>query len=284
VEHPVAEALPAMQELASRTWTPEARHHPGQLAWSAAYALPQELDHGPVALWTAGTEVVAWAWREEPGWVEVCVDPARPELVDAVARWAVAEGPVATAVLETERHVVDGLLAAGWERAGESAWFTHHLLDLAALRPVPETPGYTFRAVRPGEAATRAACHRAAWSPTSKVSTRAYERLMRTPPYRADLDWVALDTAGEMVASCCTWLDATTGVALIEPVGCREDHRGRGLAGAVSLAALHAARDAGARLGLVCPRGDEGYPAPARLYRRLGFRPGPRTIGLRHPG
>ncbi len=36
IEH----ALPRMQELASRLWSRAARHHPGQLAWSAAYGEP----------------------------------------------------------------------------------------------------------------------------------------------------------------------------------------------------------------------------------------------------
>ena len=156
------------------------------------------------------------------------------------------------------------------------------LPHLAALA-TPRVDGYTLRHVEPGEAAVRAACHRDAWSATSKVSTSAYERLMRTPPYRHDLDWVAVDDTGRMVASVCVWLDPVTGVALVEPVGCVPEHRGRGLAGAVSAAALAAARDAGAITGLVCPRGDDGYPVPMRVYQRIGFEPGARTITLVRP-
>ena len=47
---PIAEALPAMQALASRLWTPDARHHPGQLAWSFAYGPPEVLHHGPAVV------------------------------------------------------------------------------------------------------------------------------------------------------------------------------------------------------------------------------------------
>ena len=64
IELPIARALPAMQALASRLWTPEARHHPGQLAWSYAYAEPEALGHGPAALLDRDEEVVAWAWAE----------------------------------------------------------------------------------------------------------------------------------------------------------------------------------------------------------------------------
>ena len=109
------------------------------------------------------------------------------------------------------------------------------------------------------------------------MSAGAYRRLMATSPYRADLDRVAVTEEGEMVASCCVWLDEPSGVALVEPVGCQPAHRRRGLAGAVSLAALHAARAAGATTGLVRPRGDDDYPEPGRVYRGIGFVPGPRS-------
>lgn len=281
----IDEALPAMQALASRIWTPASRHHPGQLAWSARYALPEELGHGPVELFHVGGEVVAWAWAEAHDWLELCIDPAHPAVVGAAIDWFLDGSPgrtVRTMALEAEQHVLDGLTAAGFE-VEDQPWFTHHQLDLALLGEVPRVVGYTFRHVERAEADARAACHRAAWAPpggTSKVSGEAYRRLMGTAPYRPGLDWVAVDEAGVMVASCLVWLDEQTGVALVEPVGCVPEHRGRGLAGAVSLAALHAARTAGATTGLVCPRGDEGYPVPQRVYQRLGFVPGARTLTL----
>ena len=47
------------------------------------------------------------------------------------------------------------------------------------------------------------------------------------------------------------------------------------------MAALAAAARAGATSALVCPRGDDDHPGPARVYRRLGFEPGARTVTLR---
>jgi GNAT superfamily N-acetyltransferase len=286
----IDEALPAMQELASRLWSPESRHHPGQLAWSARYALPEELDHGPVELFRdRHGRVVGWAWVESPDWLELCVDPGRPDVVDDAVAWFLDVGvgeTLRTMVLEAEQHLLAGLAQAGF-RLEDQPWFTHHHLDLARLADVPVVAGYRFRHVEPEEADRRAACHRAAWSPpggSSRVSTAAYRRLMATPPYRPDLDWVAVDADGVMVASCLAWLDPRTGVALVEPVGCAPEHRGRGLAEAVSLAALHAARRSGGTTGLVCPRGDDGYPAPQRIYRRMGFEPGARTLTLARPG
>jgi len=289
-ELPVADALPAMQALASRLWTPETRHHPGQLAWSYAYGEPDALGHGPAALLDRDGEVVAWAWAESDDWLELCVDPTALDAGEAAVTWflerAGGEVAVRTMALDTEEHVFAILGRAGFLPEEETPWFTHHLLDLAELGDEPVVPGYTFRHVEPGEAAVRAACHRAAWSPpggTSQVTAAAYERLMRTPPYRHELDWVALDASGGMVASATVWLDPDTGVALVEPVGCTPEHRGRGLAGAVSVAALLAARAVGGRLGMVCPRGDEGYPVPMRVYQRLGFAPGARTVTFVRP-
>lgn len=260
-----------MQALASRLWSPESRHHPGQLAWSCAYGEPQVLDLGPAFLVDD-----AWAWLESLDWLEVCGTDRRA--VDAVVAAALVESAdeVTASTLETESVVIDVLADHGFVEI-ESPWFTHHHLDLADLPPVALPDGYAVRAVRPGEAEQRAAAHRAAWSPTSRVTTAAYERLMTTAPYRAGLDHVVVADDGEWVASCCVWLDTATGVALVEPVGCVEEHGGRGLAAAASVSALTAARDAGAITGLVCPRGDDDYPVPARLYRRIGFAPGART-------
>jgi GNAT superfamily N-acetyltransferase len=271
-------ALPEMHQVASRL-TPRSWQHPGQVSWSARYALPEVLEHGPVLVLRVDGEPVGWAWLESPAWVEWCVDPAYDGLAEQAVAWFLDEtdaATVRTSTLATEPHLVAALEAAGF--VGEpDLWFSQHTLDLAGLQPVPDVPGYTLRAVRPGEHEARAACHRASWSATSKVSGRAYERLMATPPYRPALDWVAVTPDGEMVASCCVWLDAASGIALVEPVGCHPEHRRRGLASAVSLAALHAAHAEGGTTGLVRPRGDDDSPEPGRVYRGIGFVPGPRT-------
>ncbi len=270
-------ALPRMQALVSEVWSTAARHHPGQLAWSAAYGEPAALDLGPVYVVDG-----AWAWLESPGWLEVC--GADPEAVRAVVDAALedCDAEVTTSTLETEDVVLAVLADVGFAEV-ESPWFTHHLLDLADLPPVRLPQGYAVRAVEPGEHEQRSAVHRNAWSATSLVTAKAYGRLMATPPYRAATDHVVMTDEGEWVASCCVWWDESTGVALVEPVGCVEEHRRRGLASAASVSALAAARELGATTGLVCPRGDDDYPAPARLYRSIGFEPGARTRTYRWP-
>ena len=107
--------------------------------------------------------------------------------------------------LDTEEHLIALLDRAGFAVEEDAPWFTHHFLDLAAV-PELHVTGYSLRHVEPGEAAARAACHRDAWSATSKVSTGAYERLMRTRPTATTSTgsrWTA--TAGWSRRCACGW-------------------------------------------------------------------------------
>ena len=91
--------------------------------------------------------------------------------------------------------------------------------------------------------------------------------------YRADLHVVVGAPDGSLAASCIAWFDPPTGVAAIEPLGVRAEHRNRGLAGAMCLHAARLVRDAGGHELVIHPRGDAAYPAPRNAYRRVGFEP-----------
>lgn len=227
--------------------------------------------------------LVGFGWAEADDWLELQVDPGRPEVAEEVLDWYEewSDAPSQSVMLMQGDPAEQACRAAGFAPESPAApFFRHHMLDLRELRPLPALAGYCLRHVEPDEAGARAVCHAAAWSDfgTSRVTGESYRALMAAWPYRADLDWVAVDENGQMVASALVWLDPSTGVGLVEPVGCVPEHRGRGLAGAVTLAALHALAEAGGRAAMVTPRGDAGYPGPMRLYQSLGFRPGHRTV------
>jgi RimJ/RimL family protein N-acetyltransferase len=234
-----------------------------------------------ISIWRAGGDVVGFGWAESPDWLELQVDPARPEVADEVLAWFEdwSEAPEQS-VLTMEDDVCGPALEEAGFAVDPAAWFfSHHVMDLAALPPLREVDGYHLRPVQPNEAEARAACHRAAWSDfgPSPVTGDAYAALMQVWPYRHELDWVAVDVTGQMVASALVWLDPSTGAGLVEPVGCVPAHRGHGLAGAATLAALHRLRELGGRLAVVSLRGDDDHPGPRRLYESLGFRPSART-------
>lgn len=274
-----------MQDLASRLWSPTSRFHPGQLAWSRYFRAvePATLDDGEaIAIWSDGDETVGFGWAEAPDWLELQVDPGRPDVAAELVEWfeEVSDAEIQSALVMEGDVAESALAAAGFEPDRDAPWFTHHTVDLADLPRVPDVEGYRFRHVERHEARERAAVHAASWSEfgPSKVDEQAYRQLMEAWPYRHDLDWVAVDAEGRMAASVLVWLDESHGAGLVEPVGCVPDHRGRGLAGAVTLAALRHLATLGATVGQVSPRGDDGYPAPQRLYRSLGFRPRARTV------
>jgi len=271
-----ADLLPKLQAVATRLWRPSTWQHAGQLAWSSAFVdVPT-----PAAAW----DDAAFGWLESPDWLELAVDPAQSRLVDDVVDWAVAHGagPLTTTVTEADAALVHGLVRRGFA-IEDGPYFSQLVLDLDHLPTMPPPTGYDVRPMRADELEARAACHRAAWSditPSSMTAGR-YRRVTEAPSYRRELDVVVQAGDGSLVASALVWVAGDA--ALIEPVGCVPAHRGRGLAGAATLEALTAAREYGARLGLVRPRGDDAYPVPARLYRALGFRPVTRSLTLVGP-
>jgi hypothetical protein len=74
-----------MQRLASRIWSHDSRHHPGQLSWSAYYG--EDLDLGPVELVRARGDLAGWAWAESDTWLEICVDPAHADVAPDLIGW-----------------------------------------------------------------------------------------------------------------------------------------------------------------------------------------------------
>src|SRR6478672_11426542 len=199
-----------MQAMASRLWSASSRFHPGQLAWSrhCRPVDPGSLDDGEgIAVWTDGAETVGFGWAEAPDWLELQVDPDRPDVAEEVIEWfeEVSDAETQSALVMEGDVAEKALAAAGFTPHPEDPWFTHHSLDLVDLPPVPALDGYRLRHVEPHEpqeARERAAVHAAAWSDVgpSKVDEQAYRQLMTVWPYRPDLDWVAVDAAGEMVA------------------------------------------------------------------------------------
>lgn len=277
--------LRRMQELARGRWGWSSRWHPGELAafwWEHGGPRPG----WRVATWTVGRRTVAWAWVRTPGRLDLQVDPAHLDVLPAVLEWFAADdgpGPRAVTVLDAETWLVDPLAEAGFRPAPDGPYFVHlrrGLGDLAA--PPPRPAGFTLRPVRGAEdAALRAALHSAAFGGT--VAAADYRALMADPSYRPELDRVVEASDGTPAAFCLGWLDATSGVVVLEPVGTDPRYRRLGLARAAVHATLAAATDQGATAARVCARGDDGAPAARATYESLGFRRYARNVRLVTP-
>jgi GNAT superfamily N-acetyltransferase len=271
--------LDDLLRFTQRIWSLNSRFHVGDIAWD--FGLTPQADPAlPMSLWSEDGEVAAWGVLGR-GTMSLLVDPARPELAEAVLDWgrALHGGDPEVVVLDQEKHLVHHLLGEGYTADPAGAFFLAHHLDLTDLPPVPDLPeGITIRPVRGEEDfAARVQVHRDVWAP-STFSEVHYRSMISRWPYRAEFDQVVAGPDGRFVAYVLGWYDEANRVGEFEPVGTVAEHRRQGLSRAVSLSVLHAFRAAGGTTALVYSRGDEGYPIPKQVYGALGFRPHARTV------
>ena len=288
--------LRVMQELVQRTWSLRSRCHIGDLAWERGMVVRQER-RWPTAIWEADGRTAAWSWvmlpddpeNDEAEWL-LCVDPVHPraeQIADEVIAWSIGaagQHRLATMILGTETHLAAGLSRHGFVASEDGPFFGYHRMSLSALPDLRLPAGYVARPVRGvGDIEARVRSHAVAWSEfgASSLTAAGYRQLMAASPYRADLDWVIEAPDGTWPANCLLWYDDVHRVVELEPVGTDPAYRRLGLATAVCVAALRAARDAGATTAIVYPRGDDAYPSARALYRSIGFTPYARTVTWR---
>jgi len=269
--------LRRMQELVAADWRgrePPRHRHIGDLAWGWHVA-PGERR---VRLWSS-----AWAWYLAAGVHEVHVAEyaVGTALHHEVLAWLEDQDgePVVDDVLDTDVHTLAVLESRGYRRVNPRFPFVHLARALDELPEPAVPPGYTLRHVTPGDVERRVEVHRAAFE-SSRLTIGLYESLMRTYPYRQDLDWIAEAADRSLAAYACCWLDQENGVAELEPVGTHPEHTRRGLARAVCTAAIRRAGELGARWVIVYARADDAYSAPKRLYESMGFRQVARVLEL----
>lgn len=283
--------LRAMQALVQASWTRDSHLHIGDLAWQRYPREPQP--NWPTRLWFEGDRIVAWTWvwsgadaaADEDEFYYV-VRPDRAGLCDEVLDWAEAANPsprLATPAHERDGLLVEPLLRRGYRPRGRGPFGIDTFRTLSDI-PEPALPA-GFKAlsmVEIGDVERKVAGHRAAWSRLadyqasdppliSGVTVARYREMMRTWPYRPELDFGVEGPDGRIVASCTAWLDEQNRVGLFEPVGVDPEFRRMGLSRAMCLAALHALKAAGATLATVKPRGDDDYPVPRHAYATMGF-------------
>jgi ribosomal protein S18 acetylase RimI-like enzyme len=297
----IAADVKLMQRLAQRVTAlrPElvnAETTFGELAWNWGKGHAAAGVTWPRRLWSDGGDLVAWAWARLPHRVRRAdgsvkdvtgahltyqVHPGHAGLIDEVIAWydEVAPGlertvvPVAADEFALRRWAAHGYAAddADWTQLNE-----RDLTDVA--RPVLPA-GFRFRTAAEAGPAAVVQAHVDAWAP-STYSAEAYEGVRVTAGYRADLHLLVQAPDGTMAASTIMWLDEANRSAEFEPVGTHPDHRRRGLARAMLLHGMRAARAAGATSATVACLGMPERPAARELYYGLGFREISRDVPL----
>ncbi len=164
---------------------------------------------------------------------------------------------------------VDLLKELGWHVLDEPPWVVNRapLVDL----PVPILPeGYTIRAATGvEEAAALAEVHAASFGST--WTPELYRKVMESPGYAAEREFVVVAPDGTFAAFTVTWHDEINRTGLFEPVGTHRDHWRRGLGKALLLTVMHKWAAAGWEHAIVVNAGSN--EASRNLYRSCGFRP-----------
>ena len=274
------EDLPRMQALqveAVRRRKPLGSPTAGDVTWWLLQHPAGDQSPKRVVLFEEDGELVAWAVLWLPATLTYGGDAH-----DAVLDWFEAEaegdGPLSVASLEGEPETRAPLEARGYRVDEEEGWLHHMVADLEREPAAPVLPaGYELASVTPELLPSRVEAHRSAFHP-SRVSVESYRAVASAPPYRAELDVVAVAPDGTVASYALAWLDAANRLGELEPVGTHEAHRRRGLARAVCTEALRRLREAAADTCLVYSV--DGSDATA-LYESVGFRTIDRHVEFR---
>ncbi len=268
--------------------------HVGDLTWrlflhSRKYDLGQT-----VRLWQApNDELLGFMIFSPPAAqigfeLQVCAEAKNQGIEDQMLDWLLAQWHDAMktmpdpsgGTLHTDVGVYedDGNYIAALERRGFTRSNTTGALLLYPLdEPLPQVTlpqGFTIRPVAgKHEAAARAATHRAAFDST-RMTEKAYLRLMQTPGYDPELDLVAVAPGGLLAAFGVVWIDSINKVGEFEPLGTHPDFRQKGLARAVLAEGLRRMKAQGAENAIVGPVDDA---IALLLYQSIGFRAIKRT-------
>ncbi|MFK3983748.1 GNAT family N-acetyltransferase [Micromonospora sp. NPDC050397] len=287
--------LAARLGCVGRTWTPQQRLHPGNVAWASARG---DGSTNPDIALTWGNPLWGFAdiWLPpsgaRPASVTLHLAPGMTAhqlaiAIDEVLRVA----PHVTAEVSLQQtELVDALSGRGFHRA-DGPWFAQlwrGLADLSDLRAHHLPDGYSIRRVRRDELVERVEVHRRCWDPVrikqllnlpvtgeepgSSYSIEKHLAVIGSPVYREELDLVVEAADGSLAAFALGWLDPEAGSILFEPVGTVPAHAERGLARALCAELLRVARDLGATQAVVGPRGDGAYRVPRKVYEGLGMR------------
>jgi ribosomal protein S18 acetylase RimI-like enzyme len=173
--------------------------------------------------------------------------------------------------LALKRWAAHGYETDQRELGDSGEWTQLNARDLSDVEQPVLPAGFRFRTAEETgpEAAVRA--HQDAWA-RSTYTAQSYEGVRQTAAYRGDLHVLVEAPDGTMAASTIMWFDPANETVEFEPVGTHPAYRRLGLARAMMLHGMRAARSAGAAHATVVCKGAPGHPAARGLYYGLGFR------------
>ena len=271
--------------------------HPGDIPHHIYNGLRHEDPHELVHIWEDGTgEIVAWTLLDPAG---AGFDPqlspgarqSQPELEREVYEWSewallqiMAQRGMDNAFIETDAYEddvtrVELLESMGWEpQSAEVLMLTRRSLN--AVDPPQLPTGYLIRTVRGVEEAgpvseLHAAGFGSSWTP------ELYRRVMESPGYAPEREFLVEAADGTLAGFCVTWPDETNRTGYFEPVAVHPEHQRLGLGRALLRTGMLAMRGWGMEWAEVMYGVDN--PASGELYRGEGFEPRWKIVLYRKP-
>jgi mycothiol synthase len=264
---------------------PTSHWHPGNLLWNIYYFSADVDPEKSLRLWEENGAIVGFAWFDEPGSVEVQVDPRLKRrnlldfVVDDMLAWAAecsepfqtpAEGgKLITWASEADSDRREFLAQRGFQQDD----FAMVRLSRSVEADLPERQLDSGWEVRPvadsSEFSRRVELHREVWAP-SQLTQSAYERLRGAPGFLPELDLVLVQPDGEFASYAICWFDPGSRSGIFEPVGTRPDVQGKGLGRLIMFEGLRRLKALGARMALVST--STFNQRAVKLYEAVGFR------------
>jgi ribosomal protein S18 acetylase RimI-like enzyme len=249
-----------------------------------------------IHIWEVDGDVVAWTLLDpaHAGFDPQVAPGAReawPDLETEVITWSeetllglMAKRDSEATFIETDAFEADTarsslLRALGWEAQDVEEL----MLTRRRIREVdaPELPaGYRIRTVRGvAEAAAVAELHSAGFG--SNWTPELYMRVMESPGYDPNREFLVETADGSLAGFCVTWLDEINRTGYFEPVAVHPEYRRLGLGKALMRAGMAAMREWGMEWAEVMYEVDN--PGSGKLYRAEGFEPRWRIVLYRKP-
>ena len=250
--------------------------HPGDLGWNWRHGA--QATAAALRTWSRAGHILATGFVDGPGVLRVTVAP-EVWREQELARQLVAD------VSEPERGVLpagkasveapngtglhDLLSDAGWA-AGEP--WTPLRRDLA--EPL-RTTDLRIEVIGADQVPDFTAVHRSAWG-NPRFTDARWHAMADGAPFADGRCLLAYDDRGVAVAGITVWSAGPGRPGLIEPLGVHAEHRGRGYATAICVAAASELRKLGSSSALVCTPSSLS-PAVA-TYSSAGFQPLPERL------
>ena len=223
-----------------------------------------------VRIWTGEGMDRGFAWRSGDD-LHLVTLPGAAALHEEMLGWGeTGESRQPLRIPVNERSFdLQRLLARHGYRPAEPE-LIHRVRQLQGIpAPEPLAPGYRITSVESASQLEEwAAVYREAFAPED-MTAGLREWVNQNQLYRPDLDLVACDPGGAVVAFALVWFDGEL-AGTFEPLGCRPAYRRRGLSRALMNEGLRRLRQLGANQAHVTTVG--GRAAANRLYESIGFR------------